>query len=251
MGDESGSDNVALITGGSRGIGRAVALKLASDGIMNIAINYVQDDESAEIAAKGIRDLGARCMTVRANLVNPREIDELFDRIRETYGRLDILVHCAALGAFKPLHKIKANQWDLSMNINTRAFLLCVQHLSELTERGVAVAVSSLGSRKAIPNYGAIGATKAALEAVIRQLAMELAPRGIRINAVAGGFVETDSVRKFPGYEDMVRTVVQHTPVGRLGKPDDIADAVSLLISDRAGWIHGQTIIADGGFSLT
>ncbi|MBU8934742.1 MAG: SDR family oxidoreductase [candidate division Zixibacteria bacterium] len=250
MSEQPDNDKVALLTGGSRGIGRAIALRLVHDGINNIIINYVQDDDAAKVTTDKIHSIGGRCLTVRANLAYPQEIVELFSRIRESYDCLDILVHCAAFGAFKPLHKIKPNQWDMSMDINTRAFLLCVQHSMELMKKGVVVAVSSLGSKRAVPNYGAIGVSKAALEAVIRQLAMELAPRGIRINGVAGGFIETDSIKHFPGYEELIAKVVESTPAGRLGQPEDIADVVSLLVADRAGWMHGQTVIADGGFSL-
>jgi enoyl-[acyl-carrier protein] reductase III len=251
MSEQPNDGKVALVTGGSRGIGKAVALQLARDGVTDIIINYVQDDDSANATADEIRGMGIRCLSIRANLVYPQEIAELFNRIRESYNRLEILVHCAAFGAFKPLHKIKPNQWNMSMDINARAFLLCVQHSLKLMKQGVAIAVSSLGSQKAVPNYGAIGVTKAALESVIRQLAMELAPNGIRINGVAGGFVETDSIKHFPGYEEMIGNAVAKTPAGRIGRPEDIANVVSLLVSDRAGWMHGQTIIADGGFSLT
>ena len=250
MSERSDNGKVALVTGGSRGIGKAVSLKLIRDGISDIIINYVQDDDAAKVTADKIQSIGGRCLTIRSNLAYPQEIVELFSRIRESYNCLDILVHCAAFGAFKPLYKIKPNQWNMSMDINARAFLLCIQHSLKLMKEGVVVAVSSLGSKQAIPNYGAIGVTKAALEAVIRQLAMELAPKGIRINGVAGGFVETDSVKHFPGYEELVKKVIENTPAGRLGQAEDIAAIVSLLVSDRAGWMHGQTVIADGGFSL-
>jgi len=250
MSERTYTDKVALVTGGTRGIGKAVALKLVHDGIRDIIINYVQDDDSAKVTTNEIQKLGARCIAVRANLVYPQKIVELFSHIRESYGRLDILVHCAAFGAFKPLHKIKPNQWNLSMDINARAFLLCVQQSLELMKEGVVIAVSSLGSQKAVPNYGVIGVTKAALESVIRQLAMELAPKGIRINGVAGGFVKTGSSKQFPEYEGLVMKVIENTPAGRLGQPEDIADVVSLLVSDNARWMHGQTVIADGGFSL-
>ena len=250
MSGKSDNSKVALITGGSRGIGKAIALKLANDGINDIIINYVQDADSAKITADEICKLGARCITVQANLVYPQEIAQLFSRIRESYDHLDILVHSAAFGAFKPIHKIKPNQWNMSMDINAKAFLLCVQHSLDLMKDGVAIAISSLGSQKAIPNYGVIGVTKSALESVIRQLAMELAPTGIRINGVAGGFVETGSIKHFPDYEKMVNKVIENTPAGRIGQPIDIANVVSFLVSDSAGWMYGQTIIADGGFSL-
>lgn len=247
---EPKTDKIALVTGGTRGIGRAISLRLASDGVAKVIVNYVQDDKSAQITAKQLQELGVESMLIKANLVNSQEIQDMFDKIRVECGQLDIFVHSAAMGSFKPLTKIKPNQWDISMNINARSFLCCVQRCIPLMSTGVIVAVSSLGARKAVPNYGAIGPSKAALEAIVRQLAMELAPQKIRINAVSGGFVRTDSLTLFPDYEEIVNTSVRKTPAGRLGQPEDIANAVSLLVDTDASWIYGQTIIADGGLSL-
>jgi len=242
---------VALITGGSRGIGKAISLQLVKDGYSDIIINYVQDDNSAKSTEIEIKNTGCNCIIIKSNLAYPEEIDRLFNIIKKNYNHLDTLVHSAAFGAFKPLYKIKPNQWDLTMNINTRSFLICVQHAITMMNKGVIIAISSLGSSFAIPNYGVIGVSKAALEAVVRQLAMELAHTGIRINGVSGGFVETESISKFPNDDKLKYNAINNTPVGRLGKPQDIANIVSLLISDQAEWMQGQTIIADGGFSLS
>lgn len=250
MSEQPDNDKIALVTGGSRGIGKAVALQLARDGVTDIIINYVQDDDAANATADEIRAVGGRCLPVRANLAYPQTIAELFDPIRESYNRLDILVHCAALGAFKPTIDIKPNQWDISMNVNARSFLLCVQRALPLMKGSSIVAVSSLGSRRAIPNYGAIGASKGALESLVRQLAFELAPRGIRVNAVAGGLVETESTGRFPNADEMRDYIRHRTVAGRLGQPEDIADVVGFLVSPAARWLYGQIIIADGGLSL-
>lgn len=240
----------ALITGGSRGIGREVAIRLAQSGTRTIVINYLQNDEAAAITKEKIEQQGAKCVLARANLAYPQEISGLFEKVRSTIDSLDIFVHSAALGTFKPLINVKPNQWDLSFNVNTRSFLQCVQQCRELMNGGRVVAISSLGARRALPNYGAIGPSKAALEACIRQLAVELAPEQIRINGVSAGLVETDSIKNFPDYVNLVSEVKSRTPAGRIAELGDIADVVMYLISDKSDWIFGQTIVADGGLSL-
>ena len=240
----------ALVTGGSRGIGRAVCRKLAQAKVGVIVINYLENHDAAAATRQEVEALGAVAHPVPANLAHPAEIDRLFARVAEITPRLDVFVHAAAFGAFKPLSDLKANQWDLSLAVNARSFLLCVQRCLPLMPQGAMVALSSLGGRRAVPNYGAIGASKAALEAMVRQLAAELAPRGIRVNGVAGGLIETDSIAKFPDAARLVQRVVAATPAGRLGTPDDIADVVAFLISPEARWIHGQVLVADGGSSL-
>jgi enoyl-[acyl-carrier protein] reductase III len=183
-------------------------------------------------------------------LLYPDEVDKLFETVRANVDHLDCLVHCAALGAFKPLREIKPNQWDLTMNINARGFLLCAQKSAMLMKGGNIVAISSLGSIRAVPNYGAMGPTKAALESIVRYLAVELAPAGIRVNAVTGGFVETDSIRIFPEADRLIQEAINRAPAKRLGMPEDIADVVMFLLSPSSRWIYGQTIVADGGLSL-
>jgi enoyl-[acyl-carrier protein] reductase III len=240
----------ALVTGGSRGIGRAVSLRLAAEGAETIIVNYLENDTEAERTQKLIEERSSSCILAKANLFHPAEVDRLFLAVQQAVGRLDVFVHCAAITAFKPLRDIRPNQWDLTMNVNARSFLLCVQKCIPLMKDGKIVAVSSLGSSRAIPNYGALGPTKAALESTVRYLAVELAPSGIQVNAVSGGFVKTDSIRKVPGAERWAETIAARTPTRRLGTPDDIAGVVVFLLSSSASWICGQTIVADGGLSL-
>ncbi|HEY5622701.1 MAG TPA: SDR family oxidoreductase [Gammaproteobacteria bacterium] len=238
-----------LITGGSRGIGRAVALRLAPH-CETLIINYVQNDTEAGNTCRLIEGDGCEAIAVKANLAYPDRVDALFDEIAKRVERLDGFVHSAAITAFKPASELRPNQWDLTLNVNARAFLLCAQRCVPLMNDAAIVALSSLGSIRAIPNYGAMGPAKAALEAVVRYLAVELGGTKIRVNAVSGGPVVTDSLRKFPDADAMLAEAVRRTPAGRLGDPEDIADVVVFLLSPEARWIFGQTLIADGGLSL-
>ena len=250
MRSAKGKDLIALVTGGSRGIGRAVSLGLAAQAAGTVIVNYLQNDIEADRTRKLVEEMNSSCILAKANLCHSGDVDRLFLTIQEAVGRLDIFVHCDAVTAFKPLREIRSNQWDLTMNVNARSFLLCVQKCIPLMKDGKIVAISSLGSSRAIPNYGALGPTKAALEATVRYLAAELAPTGIQVNAVSGGFVRTDSIQKVPGSDEFSEKTAARTPAGRLGTPDDIAGVVLFLLSPSASWIYGQTIVADGGLSL-
>ena len=240
----------ALVTGGSRGIGRAVSLRLAAECAETVIVNYLENDIEAERTQKLIEERTSACILAKANLCQAAEVDRLFLMVQQAVGRLDVFVHCAAVTAFKPLRDIRPNQWDLTMNVNARSFLLCVQKCIPLMKEGKIVAISSLGSSRTVPNYGALGPAKAALESMVRYLAVELAPSGIQVNAVSGGFVKTDSIQRVPGAERLAETISARTPAKRLGTPDDIAGVVVFLLSSSASWICGQTIIVDGGLSL-
>lgn len=241
----------ALITGGTRGIGRAISLRLAQDGFKTVFANYLQNDTEAEKTADLIKKRGAKCKPIKANLLYPKEIDNMFEQILSYSDHVDVFVHCAALNAFKPLKDTKPNQWDLTLDINARGFLYCAQKCIPLMKnRGKIVAVSSLGSQRALPNYGAMGPTKAALETTVKYLAAELVSENIQVNCVSGGFVETDSLKNFPKYKQLIQNVIRKTPANRLGKPEDIAEAVLFLISPAAEFIYGQVVVVDGGLSL-
>jgi len=164
---------------------------------------------------------------------------------------IDFLIHSAALGTFKKTSEVKTNQWDITMDVNVKSFLVLCQKLKPKMKKGSSIiALSSSGATKAVPNYGATGISKAALESLVRYLAVDYIPDGIRVNTVSGGFIDTRSLSAFPAYEVMKEKAVQRTPAGRLGKPNDLAGIVSFLCSDDARWIVGQTILADGGMSL-
>jgi enoyl-[acyl-carrier protein] reductase III len=241
----------ALVTGGTRGIGAVIAAQLAAAGA-HVFVNYARDDAGAQRTAAELEQHGGLVTIAKANLVDPNAIKAMFDLIAAS-GPLDILVHSAAIGSFKPSLSVRANQWDLTMAVNAKALLLCAQHAAPLMEhrRGRIVAISSLGGTRVIPSYGAIGVAKAAMESLVRYLAIELAPRGIGVNAVAGGLVDTASIRLHPLHRQLEQEALARTPAGRIASPADIARVVLFLCSRDSEWIVGQTIVADGGASLS
>jgi enoyl-[acyl-carrier protein] reductase III len=241
---------LALVTGSGRGIGRAIALKLASQGA-DIVVDFFRHRESAEQTAKDIEALGVKAEIIRANVGDPAKIDEIFDTIGNKYGHLDILINNAASGVGRPIAEIDVKAWEWTMDINARALLLCAQRAAKLMERtgGKIVSISSLGSRFALPNYTIVGVSKAALEALTRYLAIELAPLKICVNAVAASAVETEAL-KFYFKEGLMKDNRQATPAGRMVVPEDVANVVAFLCSEEAFMIRGQTIIIDGGTSV-
>ena len=241
---------LALVTGGGRGIGRAIALKLASQGV-DIIVNFFRHRESAEKTAKDIEALGVKAETIRANVGDPAKIDEMFDMIGNKFGHLDILINNAASGVGRPVMDVDVKAWEWTMDINARAYLLCAQRAAKLMEGrgGKIVSISSLGSPFVLPNYSIVGVSKAALEALTRYLAIELAPRGICVNAVAASAVETEAL-KFYFKQGLVKDNRQVTPAGRMVIPEDVANVVAFLCSEEAFMIRGQTVIVDGGTSV-
>ncbi len=240
-----------FISGGSRGIGRAITLSQAGKGV-SIFVNYLRDDESALEVKKLAEKKGAKVSLIQGNVGDPEAIKAIFEEIHKKTQRLDALVHNAALGVFKPVSQLRVKDWDISLDVNAKAFLLLSQAALPLMQKrgGKIIAISSLGSHRFTPNYGAIGISKAALENLVRYLAVELAQHKIRVNAVSGGLVATDSLKMFPNLENMKNEFLKHTPGGRLGEPEDIANIVSFLLGPQSDWVYGQTIIADGGYSL-
>jgi len=242
---------IALITGGSRGIGRAITLKLASEGA-SVIINYFRKTSAAELTAQEAREKGVQAHIIKANLAEPEKIAGMFQEIEDKFGRLDILINNAASGVARSALELDSRGWDWTMAVNARAFLLCAQRAAKLMkEGGKMVAISSLGSRLVLPIYTAVGVSKAALEALTRYLAIELAPQGICVNAIAAGAVETEALKMYTADPNLPSPAWQTTPAGRMVKPEDIANLVAFLCSDQADMIRGQTIVIDGGVSLT
>ncbi|HEY95937.1 MAG TPA: enoyl-[acyl-carrier-protein] reductase FabL [Dehalococcoidia bacterium] len=242
---------IALITGGSRGIGQAITLKLASEGV-DVIINCLRKRKAAEEVAEKVREMGVKAHPIRANLAEPEKIEEMFVEIREKFGRLDILVNNAASGIARTAMELEYDAWDWTMNVNARAALLCSQQAAMLmTNGGVIINISSLGSKLVTPVYTAVGVSKAALEALTRYLAVELAEKKIRVNAVSAAAVETETVKLYTSDPNLPRSIVSTTLAGRMVQPEDIANTVTFLCSDQAEMIRGQVIVVDGGVSLT
>jgi enoyl-[acyl-carrier protein] reductase III len=241
----------ALVTGGSRGIGRAIAERLAEAGAA-VMVNYLHRRSAAEETAEAIAAYGVEAKIVKGNVGVAADVDRIFGEIAQTWGQLDILVSNAASGVLKPALDITPRHFHWTMDVNAAAFLHLVQHASELMgdRGGRIVAVSSLGAVRALPNYAAVGASKSAIESLVRHLAVELAPRGIYVNAVSTSVVETDALKYFPNREEMVAETRRRTPAGRLVTPRHIANAVLFLVSPLADFIAGHTLVADGGYSI-
>lgn len=241
----------ALVTGASRGIGRAIALSLA-DFKVDVAINFFRHRQPAEEVARQIEARGARALLLKANVADEEHVERMFSEIRERWGGLEILISNAASGVLKPATELTLHHLHWTMDINALALVPLVQHFLRLPSQGekVVVAVSSLGAVRAIPNYTAVGASKAALESMVRHLACELAGQGVRVNAVSAGTVDTDALKHFPNREQLLEESRRRTPAGRLVTPQDVANAVVFLCTEFASMIHGQTIVVDGGYSI-
>lgn len=241
---------VALVTGGSRGIGSAIARRLAEAGCA-VAINYVRQATRANEVASAIRDAGGRALTVRANVADAADQEAMFSVLRAEFGRLDILISNAASGVLRPAMELTYRHWQWTMDINAGTLIpLAQQAVAMMPDGGSIVAVSSLGAIRAIPNYTAVGASKAALESIVRHLALELGPRGIRVNAISAGVVDTDALKHFPNRQDLIDAAERRTPAGRLIEPGEVADAVLFLVSPLARMVMGQTLLVDGGYSI-
>jgi enoyl-[acyl-carrier protein] reductase III len=241
----TGAGRTVFVTGGSRGIGKAIALRLARDGAARVAIGYFRSDTAAEETAAELRALGAEPVLVRGNITSSRVAEQV-----EALGPLDVLVHNAATGVIKPALETEDKHWDWTLGANAKALLSLTRIVAPEMPAGASiVAISSLGSVRVLENYSLVGTSKAALEALVRYLAVELAPRGIRVNAVSAGVVSTGALDHFPNREEMLASGARN-PVGRLVTPDDIAGVVSFLCSPDGEMIRGQTVVIDGGWSL-
>lgn len=245
------SGKTALITGGSRGIGRAVALKLADMGA-DIAINFFRSRQKAQETQQEIFSLGRECAIFRANINDTDSIKKLFHDVKNKFGRLDIFIANAAMAMFGNIEDFSLKGWEVTMGANAKAYFLCAQEAAKLMPHGgKIVALTSYGSQKYIPGYAALGSAKAAVETLTKYLAVEFAPKHINVNCVSGGAVDTDSLRILTQYSRHIADeYIRKTPAKRLGKPEDIANVVAFLCTPDSDWIKGQTIIADGGFSL-
>lgn len=243
---ERGGQELAVILGGTGDIGGAIARRLAGPGC-ELVLGYLQNRERAEATARELQAKGAAVHLVDGNVASAEVLDRIAALVEERGGRCRHLVHCVAVTGFKPLSEVKPNQWDLILQVSTRSLLAAAQRLARSLERagGSIIALSSAGSVRFVPHYGALGPAKAALEATVRQLAIEFAGKGIRVNAVRAGLIEGSVARLLPA--ELRDEAIRRSPWGRLGTTDEVAAAAAFLLSDDASWITGHVLDVDGG----
>lgn len=241
---------VALITGGARGIGRATVLKLAEAGC-DIAIVYYNSSDEAAALVETVHGLGRQAVAIQANVADQQSVKDLFATFSNTFQRLDILVSNAASGVLKPAMTMSTKHWRWCMETNALALNHLVSEGRALMHcGGRVIALSSLGAERAIPNYAFIGASKAALEALVRSLSLELAPLGISVNTVSAGVVDTDALKYFPNREALLDAYQAQSLAARALTPTDVANAIYLLCLPEADMIKGHTLVVDAGYRV-
>ncbi len=250
MADEkSFAGKVAVVTGGSRGIGRACVLKLAQLGA-DVAVNYSRNTEAAEATAS---EAGGKCVAMQADMGDRDAIVALFQQVQEQFGRVDILVNSAARGLERPRGAVDSLPKHLkhTMDVNLFGPWFCSQEAAKLMPEsgGAIVNLHSPGSERYMARYAPVGVSKGALASLTMYLAVELAPRGIRVNGVSSGLVDgSDGIRMLD--EDMLQRYREVAPAGRLVKPEEVAAAVAFLCTEDASMIIGHVLTVDGGYSL-
>jgi len=242
---------VALVTGAARGIGRAIARKLGTAGA-DVAVNYYNSHDEAEALCAELRALGRRSHAIQGSVGMPDSIDDMFAEIGKHFDHIDIVVSNAASGVLKPAMDMSLKHWRWCLETNAFALAMLAQRAVPLMPSGGRIiAMSSLGAQRAMPDYGFIGASKAALESLVRTLAQELGPKNIRVNTVSAGVVDTDALQHFPNREELLADFARRTPAGPVLTPDDVAGAVYLLCLPEAAMITGHTLVVDGGFCIS
>ena len=243
-------NKVAMVTGSSRGLGKALAIELAKQGY-DIVVNYARSKSAAEETVKEIEALGRKAIMIRANVGDVKKLRIMFEQVKEEFGRLDVFVSNAASGVLRPIMELEETHWDWTMNINAKAMLFGAQEAAKLMDKGgKIIGVSSLGSIRYLENYTTVGVSKAAIESITRYLAVELAQLGISVNTVSGGALDTEALKHFPNREELLEDARINTPAGRMVEIDDMVKTAMFLISDDSDMIRGQTIIVDGGRSI-
>lgn len=241
------ADKVALVTGGSRGIGRAVSLRLSAAGAA-VAFNYASDSESAETLAVMIRQKGGSALAVQADVASIEAIERLFEQVLSAYGRLDILVNNAGIAIYKNIEDFTEEEYDRMFDINVKGLFFCCRQAARcMADNGSIINIGSTVTRVMLPTYGAYSATKGAVEQITKVLAKELGGRGIRVNTLSPGPVNTTLFRRGKT-ADQISQLAAAAALGRIGEAEDIADMVALLVDDGARWVSGQNILVNGGY---
>lgn len=241
-------NKTAIVTGARRGIGKGIAIALAKEGC-NVVVSDI-DEKDCEVVAEEVRKLEPKALAVRCDVSKKGEVEKLFSRTMEEFGRLDILVNNAGIFPFVPFAEMKEEDWDKVLNVNLKSIFFCSKEAAKvLPEGGRIVNISSIAAFVGFEGLVHYCASKGAINSMIRALALELAPKKITVNAVAPGAIETPGASEVSTEESKKQTIAT-IPLSRMGQPEDIADAVVFLASEKAGYITGQTIIVDGGWTL-
>ena len=244
------ANKVAVVTGASKGIGAAIAKQLATEDAA-VVVNYSSSKAEGEKVVKEITAQGGKATAVQANMSRAEEIERLFAHAKKAFGRLDILVNNAGIYEFLPLEKVTEEHFHKHFNLNVLGLLLASQAAAKQfdTAGGSIINLSSIVSTLAIPESAVYSGTKGAVDAITRSLASELGPRGIRVNAIRPGMVETEGTHSAGIAEsDMRKQVETQTPLRRIGQPRDIAGTAVFLASDDSAWITGETFVISGGY---
>jgi len=245
---------LALVTGGSRGIGRAIVLRLARDGY-DVAFIYRRDRDAAEATAEQVRASGRECLVLQADVGDAEQVEAACDRLLDGGRRVHTFVANAAATAFKPLLEVKPHHLEKTYAITIGGFLAIVQRLAPtMPDDGRIVTISGMDTHRYVAGHGVLASAKAALETLTKYLAVELGPRGITVNAVNPGYVDTDSAAMYFGSDDARQAFMEElegaTPLRGIGEPQDVADLVAFLCSEEARWMQGQVLYLDGGIFL-
>ena len=242
------SGKVAIVTGASKGIGAGIATSLAAEGA-SVVVNYASSKEGADKVVAAITAAGGKAIAVKGDVSKAADAKSIVDEAIKAYGHLDVLVNNAGVYDMKPLEEITEEHYHQIFDVNVLGLLLVTQEAAKhLPKGGSIVNVSSVVSRITPPNSAVYTGTKGAVDAITGVLAKELGPKGIRVNSVNPGMVETEGTHSagFIG-SDFENWAVSSTPLGRIGQPHDIASVVTFLASDDAGWLTSQLLIASGG----
>ena len=240
----------AVITGGTRGIGKAISAELGIRGA-NLILNYLRNHKEAKKTQKELNENNINCSIYRCNIGDIESVDKFIDKIVTEHNKIDILINNAASGVMRKSTDLDVKHWDWTMDINARGTWYISKKLSNhMVNGGNIINISSPGSSMVLPDYFPIGVSKAALEAITRYLSIELAEKNISVNSVSAGYVLTDALNHFPDRDSVVQIAERATPAGRPISPQDIANVVAMLCSTDAEMIRGQNILVDGGKTI-